>query len=449
MVKEPTAVEKGKISIQQLKNKGVLKEKSARLFELGMWLKSIESYFKLEGKALFRSDSYNVSYRNFVEEIKIIDSVLLRVTRLCVNIIGSDEWNLIKFYEYVDNILLDKQRPRIMKKLKDADYQLSIQDLFDQLADIRLIIKDFLVNSRISYDAFTGVGKIINREIASFPFLEELKSYEFNQIYDRVDNSKISQIVKRVEDKLVRKEQARIFLELFRCLNYLRYIDPGEKDIMLVKMSLPLFAQFYNEMHLLFDYIENTIKNMSSHLISYAEILRNFITSTKEELKKVYNHELLDIVNKEDDREIRKKVLDSSRILQNHSERMIVRFGQYFDRSLKGGDIFDHFLTRREETLKLRRLLFEIMKTLDEFIVDKEKGTFKSFIQQLKEFKENYLKYLRYRDWEQFDRYIKHFTQIKDQQDLMRTANRFNLYISELFQQIGQRSVLSDDYLID
>ncbi|MBN2134112.1 MAG: hypothetical protein JW737_00125 [Acidobacteria bacterium] len=441
------AAEKQGISLDNLREKGILKEKSAQIFELGMWIKAIESYFRLEGNTLFRSEGYSLAQRNFVEEIKIIDNLLLRITRLCVSIIGTEEWNLMKFYEYVDNILLKKDKPRIINQPRNGHYQKSIQDLFDQLADIRLIIKDFLANSRISYDAFIGVGKIINREIASFPFLYELKGYEFNQIYDRVENAKISRIVKQISDRQVRKEQARIFLELFRLLNYLRFIDPGDDEIRRVKMSLPIYAQFYNELHILFDHIEDNIRHMSSHLISYAEVLRNFIHGTSAELKKVFNHELLGIVILRNDMEIRKKVLDSSRILQNHIERSIVRFGQFFDRSLKGGDIFEHFVTRREETLKLRRILLEIMKSLDAFMMDKDKGTFKSFISQIKEFKDDYLKYLRYQDWEVFDRYITAFLKAKSQRDLLRTSEDFNKYLTELFQQIGSRSVLSDEYL--
>lgn len=444
--KKKTA-KKPEISIEELKNQGVLREKSAQIFELGMWLKAIESYFSLEGKALFRSEKYNISYRNFVEEMQIIDYVLLRVTRLSVHIIGSDEWNLIKFYEYVDNILLKREKPRIIPPHGDSIYHRSIQDLFDRLANIRLIIKDFIQNSRISYDAYVSVGKIIDHEISTFPFLNELRSHEFNLVLDKVENSKIARIVKQIDDKLVRKQQARVFLELFRLLNYLRYIDPGEADIRQVKMSLPLFAQFYNEMQLLFEYINDSIKTMSSHLISYAEVLNKFIISTKGELKKVFNHELLDIVNKKNEIEVRKKVLDSSRILQNQVERSIVRYGQFFDRTLKGSDIFEHFLTRREETLKLRRILLEILKNLDAFMVDKDKLSFKMFSRQMREFKDNYIKYLRYEDWEEFDNYIKRFTNAKNQSDLLKTSDDFNKYLTKLFQQIGQRSVLSDDYL--
>ncbi len=440
-------VNRQSLSIKKLREEGLLTEKSAQLFELGMWLKSIESYFRLEGNQLFHSPGYTISQRNFVEEIKIIDNLLLRITRLCVNIIGTEEWNLIKFYEYVDNILLKKESPRVVSKLRDEDYQRSIQELFQQLADIRLIIKDFLNNSRLSYDAFAGVGKIINREISSFNFLEELKAYDFNQIYDRVENSKVASVVKQIEDKLVRKEQARIFLELFRLLNYLRFIDPGEDDVDSVKMSLPIFAQFYNELHILFSYIEQSIKTMSSHLISYAEILRNFIVTTNGELKKVFNHELLGIVNLDNEMEVRKKVLDSCRILQNQIERSIVHFGQFFDRSLKGGDIFDHFLTRREETLQLRRTILEIMKSLDAFLMDKDKDTFKVFLGQLSKFKDNYITYLRYQDWEIFEDFISRFLKAKDQKALLKISEEFDKYLSELFQQIGNRSVLSDEYL--
>lgn len=438
---------KAGISLQELRREGVLREKSAQLFELGMWLKAIESYFELEGKALFRSEKYNISYRNFVEEMQIRDYVLLRITRLAVNIIGSDEWNLIKFYEYVDNILLKREKPKVISKYDDSEYHKIIQELFERLANIRLMIKDFIMNSRIRYDAYCSVGKIIDHEISSFPFLQELKGFEFNQVLDKVENSKIARIVKQIDDKLVRKQQARVFLELFRLLNYLRYIDPGEEDIRQVKMSLPLFAQFYAEMQLLFDYINESVKSMSSHLISYAEVLNKFIISSRGELKKVFNHELLDIVNKKNEIEVRKKVLDSSRILQNQVERSIVRFGQFFDRSLKGSDIFEHFLTRREETLKLRRILLEIMKNLDSFMVDKDKLSFKMFSRQMREFKDNYIKYLRYEDWEEFDNYIKRFTNAKNQSELLKTSDDFNKYLTKLFQQIGQRSVLSDDYL--
>ncbi len=131
------------LTLKKLQEDGILREKSVYMFELGMWLKSIESYFRLEGNRLFHSSGYSISQRNFLEEIKIIDSLLLRITRLCVNIIGTEEWNLIKFYEYVDNILLNKEKPRVISRAKDENYQISIQALFDQLITVQPIPPEY------------------------------------------------------------------------------------------------------------------------------------------------------------------------------------------------------------------------------------------------------------------------------------------------------------------
>src|SRR5215510_3788042 len=79
--------------------------KTDDLFELEMWLRSFERFFRIKNQPLSERETAQLGLRNWSEELRLVDHVLLRVTQLCSAILTEEQVNQTRFDKYVENYL--------------------------------------------------------------------------------------------------------------------------------------------------------------------------------------------------------------------------------------------------------------------------------------------------------------------------------------------------------
>ena len=118
---------------------------------------------------------------------------------------------------------------------------------------------DLVRMPEVPFKTFTSMGKLINREIKQCRYIEMLVAYKFKVLYDRVENPAIATLVKRVGHEGLRQDLAKVFLELFRLLRYLEFIERDLTHDRPLKHSLLVFSLVNSELRQLFDFIETRI----------------------------------------------------------------------------------------------------------------------------------------------------------------------------------------------
>src|SRR5678816_4205379 len=64
--------------------------KTRDLFELEMWLRSFERFFRIKNQPLSEKETKQLALRNLSEELRLVDNVILRTVQLCTSILTED-----------------------------------------------------------------------------------------------------------------------------------------------------------------------------------------------------------------------------------------------------------------------------------------------------------------------------------------------------------------------
>src|SRR3970040_1296504 len=73
--------------------------------QLKMWLRSFERFFRIGSQPLSERETRALAARNWSEELRLVDNVLLRVVQLSGSILSEEQVSLSRFDRYVESNL--------------------------------------------------------------------------------------------------------------------------------------------------------------------------------------------------------------------------------------------------------------------------------------------------------------------------------------------------------
>ena len=198
-----------------------------------MWLTSFERFFRIKNQPLSDRETRQLALRNWSEELRLVDNVILRVVQLCSAILTEEQVNLTRFDQYLEGYLKkdDMRRPLHREAAAPADAGGRRSPCCASPSRTSTcVLNDLVKLSRIPYATFTAVGKMIYREIRRSHLLALLHRQEV-QAHPRPHHQPAGggRRARRSSRTRERKHAAKVFLEFFRLLHYLEYADP-ERD---------------------------------------------------------------------------------------------------------------------------------------------------------------------------------------------------------------------------
>jgi hypothetical protein len=420
--------------------------KSELLLELEMWIKCFDRFFRVRNHPLSEQEARDVVRRDFSEELKIVRSVSLRMLQLCTEILTAERAESLNFGHYVETQL--KHDDAVSGSAESLTGQITPQDslslLIESLADLRSILDGLAQLPVVSFQTFTSAGKLINREIKRCRYIELLLAHKFKPQYDRIDHQEITAIIKSLKDPSLRQAVAKVFLEVFRLLRYLGFIEADLRDDRPLKRALLIFALINSEARLLLDFIEN--KLLLSHELKGEtnEAIAVTAYAMRMELNKVFGRELVGFVHLRQAPPIYAKVENSHGILCNCLQQVIVNFARAFDPNFEGASIFENFQTRFQQSCRLRAEIWKLICYLRHFEERADRSRIAPLIEALADFRDGSLRFLMYKDWDQYEQFYEEVISSRDNQELARVLHRFVTYLETLLGQVNLRAVLAD-----
>jgi hypothetical protein len=417
--------------------------KTADLFELEMWLRSFERFFRIRNQPLSERESKQLALRNWSEELRLVDQVLVRVVNLCTSLLTEEQVNHARFDKYVESFLKkdDVVDPYVEKLLRQATPEESLVLLREAFEDMHVVLTQLTRLSRIPYAAFMSVGKVIYREIRRSDLLALLIDKKFKPIHDRIDNANIAATIRGVAEGQKRKHAARVFLEFFRLLHYLEYADPARNNEEELKSTLLVFSLITAETRNLLAYLEKKVLPTLQEGTPLYELYDSFVYCIPLELKKVINTELLDISASRATDSIRARVENSHGILKDCFQQSVVQLAQAYS-PVEGGAIFGDFTAKLEQSVRLRDGLALLIKALREFQAAKDDTQAIRMKEEISRFYDTSMKYLMYRDWSGFELFFIEILKCTSIPALMQIAHRFETFLMTLFREVQKRSIL-------
>jgi hypothetical protein len=414
------------------------------LFELEMWLRSFERFFRVRNQPLSEKEAKQLALRNWSEELRLVDNVILRVAQLCTAILTEEQVNQTRFDQYVEGYLKkdDLVDPYIEKLMRQASPEAGLTLLREAFEDAHLLLTDLVKLSRMRYATFAAVGRVLYREIRRSHLIALLIDKKFKRIHDRITNPTIAAIVRRIDDVVERKQAARVFLELFRLLHYLTYTDPSVLDESSLKNTILIFSLITSETRLLLNYIERRVlKTIPPERLLY-QVYDSLVYCLPLELKKVINTELLDISVSRQADNIRARVENSHGILRDCFQQSIVQVAQAFEPEISGEDIFPDFTAKLDQSVRLRDGLASLIRAVREFSTKKTESAAQNMRDEISLFYDESMKYLMYRDWTGFEIFFIEMLKCGSHTALLQIAHRFETFLTTLFREVMKRGIL-------
>ena len=425
--------------------------RTAELFELEMWLRSFERFFRIKNQPLSELERKQMVIRNWSEELRLVDNVLLRVIQLCTAILTEEQVNFTWFDKYLETYLKkdDIVDPYIEKLLRQSTPESALTLLKESFEDIHLMLTDLVKVSRISYSTFSAVGKALYREVRRSHLLSLLIDKKFKPIHDRMTNQALVLTIRGIESPKERKQAARVFLELFRLLHYLEYADPDHVPEEDLKNTLLIFSLVTSEARLLLQYLERKAMPELQEGTDIHQLYDSFVYCMPLELKKVINTELLDISVAQQADHIRMRVENSHGILKDCFQQSVVQMAQVFDANIEGDQIFPDFTAKLEQSLRLRDGLARLIKAVQEFQAKPDEKSAVLLKRAISDFYDNSMKYLMYRDWRGFEMFFIEILKTTSPSAVAHITHRFETFLLTLFREVQKRAILQDHPLGD
>ena len=420
--------------------------RTRELFELEMWLRAFERFFRIKNQPLSEREAKQLALRNWSEELRLVDNVIRRAVQLCTFILTEDQVNLNRFDKYVEGYLKkdDLVDPYIEKLLRQATPEAGLTLLRDALEDLHVLLTDLVRLSRIPYATFTAVGRILYREIRRSHLLALLIDRKFKPIHDRITNPAVAGIIHGIPDPHARRQAAKVFLELFRLLHYLEFADPERTHEEDLKNTILVFSLITSETRLLLAYIERRVLRGVDPESRIREIYDSFVYSLPFEMKKVINTELMDISVARQPDIIRARVENSHGILKDCFQQSLVQLAQVFDPRVQGRDIFPDFTAKLEQSVELREQLARLVRVVHEFQTRRDEASAADMKEAISRFYDTDMKYLMYRDWSGFELFFIEILKCPSLSALIQISHRFETFLSTLHREVQKRSILQN-----
>jgi hypothetical protein len=373
----PTAPLEGEIEAiiqqrQQWLDELKLDYKEEMLFELEILLKGLDRFFNIQNLPIANMEQV-VSF-NFLPELEIVQGFVDRVTRLSQRLLENSHRHDYQFRGYVETQLLDdltRNRWREVSLKQDRPED-SLFLLYSSFLNLREIIKGLTQLKHVPYSLFYNLGSLLSREIAANRFFSPIGEIMFRPEYDRVGNRLVTRIVKGITEPVLQRNFSIVLLAFYRLLHYLHFVEPQTDQPETLKSSLLFFALIASESRHLTEFMErNLAQNLRSSFHAQSqEFLRladSLAFQVGMEMKKVYQGELQKATQPILPDQMRVAIENSHGVLQNFFQQSIVQLVQLFVPELRGEDIFTSFVSKRQQSLKLREDLWVLRALMDKF----------------------------------------------------------------------------------
>ena len=411
--------------------------------ELDVILKAMDRFFVVDNQPASKE---NVSSKNMIRELDVLRKGIVRVLAIVETIMPESNRNAYWFQKFAEAKLLDNvKRDRMRSQMYNQDTPAkSLYVLYDSFLSLKSLVNDIYRTRDIRYMSFKNIGDLISKDLRENTYFNPF-SQDMNPEYDYIDNKLISGVIKSISDNKIKKVMSVLVLHLFRILRYLKTMDHRSLNEISISCTLLMFSLVKSETDLFRAYIKQSIKHLpESDLTMLIETLSYQFAM---ESKRVFQQELRDVYEQDNKVKVRGRIEAARGILRNLSEQTIIQMIRYWNPDILPEDIFDVFITKTAQSIKLREDVYVLNKLMAAVNAVKDparKNSVLTMLMNYMEYFENFtFKLLRYDDYEQFSSFFnKIHIQFKGGGDLKEvgdTCHQFKIYLDTTLGHLQQR----------
>jgi hypothetical protein len=414
---------------------------------LGLWLCALQSFFKLHNHPVSEAEQSAAPSRDWANELRIARRCLLQSAQLALQLCGIKQalGNSSTVLEGAGALSL----PGMLAPTEDSAAESpsfatdeAAVTLAEMLSNACAMCEAIAEGRKVSYHAWTGLGKFLGRELESNPLAQRLvRGADFYAAA-----ALPAPLLKLLRDSGLpaseRADMMVIFTHLARMLQRLRFIETALRRDQPLKFLLPVFTLLKEEGQSLLEFIETRAMRTEGLDEAVFDTLDGTNYAVSMELRKVFSHELVGLSELRQPTVVYAKVENAHGLLRDCFQQSAVVLAQLFDPTLEGAQLFDTFQTKLQQSLALRRDLWTLLLLVRRAEKERDQRPVAPLLERLRVFREGSLRYLMYKDWEACERFMEEVAAARGAIELSPVLHRFGAYLETLHGQVNMRAVL-------
>lgn len=412
-----------------------------------------------------------------------------RIVQLCRILLGEGERAFV-FQRYLEMLLPDDNaRNRLVRGASSQDTpEESLFLLRHALTNLVEVTGGVTRLPRVPFRLFYATLSVAHREVSQSAFFNPLAALEFRPEFDRITNARLLELMQKVPGERARRLVALTFLSLFRMLRYLALLDHVVREPRSTGLVYLVLSVLRSDARALTGYLRKQAGEQladsyerelfkipaaqigtryeemlaeAHRLLAIKATLGGIAANIRLELRRAFEHDLPAPDGKVTPEQLRAAVQAIGANLRPALQNAVLVLGKSLGTRLDEHGVFDDVVERRSLSNRLRRDVWMFAQIIRAFgakarVVPtrEDRWSGPSSLQFVREFLSyfNAMGYplLRAADYPRFDTFIDALnaleeTDLLDPERLDRAvteAERFYAFLSELFEQIGQRDEL-------
>jgi len=414
------------------------------LLEMETWLKAVDAFFHIENIPLSLEERERTAIRNYVDEIGVAREALLHLGKVAERLLGEGREDFATFIQYLERQIREGGREPLRREARAASAEIEIAEAVEKIADYVRIFDELAHAKYISFPTFVSAGRVVSRSLREDPNLGVFFREDLLPVFDTVDRRALAKVMERVTDRQAKRELATLFIGLFKGLHCADEALLAIQKPVSRRRSLVLFSRIRQLEGIVSDYVRSRLLEGEPPESERADVLDRLLFSSEMELRKVMEGELVDVAHLKESRLAQERMENACGILRDLFEQNILALAEAYTGRIDSRRIFPDHVTRRQQSLRLRQDLWDLVLTCRRFQEAPSRVTLERLGEDLATFRRGSMRYLMFKDWTAFERFGAGFSRERSLRTFLSAAHQFEVYTKTLIREIGKRQVLSD-----
>jgi hypothetical protein len=458
------------------------------LFELEVLLKGLACFANPRNHAGPPRRTAIVA-QDYREALVLSRDAMHRIIALCRQLLGEQDRAFV-FQRYLEMLLPDDTaRTRLVRGAASQDTpEESLFLLRHALTNLLEVSGGITRLPRVPFRLFYAAMSVAHREVAQSAFFNPLVALEFRPEFDRITNQRVLELMRQVPGEQARRLVALTFLALFRMLRYLSLLESDAREQRPSGLVYLVLSVLRSDARALTDYLRKQtgqqlaesferelfkipasqiqsrhreLQAEAHRLLMIKATLGGISANVRLELRRAFEHDFLAPDGGATAEQLRASVSTVASNLRPAFQNAVLVLGKALGARLDEHGVFDDTAAKRSLSLRLRRDVWMFAQIVRAFGAKaratptrEDRWSGPSSLQFVREFLTYFdamgYPLLRAADYPRFDAFIAALsaleeTDLLDPERLDRAvgeAERFYQFLSELFEQIGQRDEL-------
>ena len=427
--------------------------------------------------------------QDYREALSLARDGMQRVVALSKVLLGDQERAFV-FQRYLEMLLPDDgARSRLVRGTQTQDTpEESLFLLRHALTNLLEVTGGVTRLPRVPFRLFYATLSVAHREVSQSVFFNPLAALEFRPEFDRITNVRLLELMRQVPGEQARRLVALTFLSMFRLLRYLTLLDHVVREPRPAGVVYLILSVVRSDARALTDYLRKQAGEQladsyerelfkipasqigakyeemlaeAHRLLAIKSTLGGIAANVRLELRRTFEHDLPAADGVATSEGLRAAVATIGGNLRPALQNAVLVLGKALGARLDEHGVFDDVAARRSLSTRLRRDVWMFAQIARAFGAKarstpsrEDRWSGPSSLQFVREFLTYFAAMgyplLRAADYPRFDAFIAALTALEETDLLdpgrleraVAEADQFYAFLSQLFEQIGQRDEL-------